>query len=413
MFGIGEKPSVLWTVRSPWKFVSIAVAIERLTPAANTVTKTTSARPIISAAEVTAVRPGLRIAFSRASRPVSPRSRSSGQPATAASGLTSRGLYSEAENRIAAAPAPIRPAAWPAVSVLPKRPSRSSARPPIPSSPATTASTRPRRLRSGSAASSRAAIGVTRVARSAGVRAASIVTPTPSASATTTVRVANTRPVFGRSIPDASNSALMPAAKPSPANRPSTAPASPTRNASTSTAARICPRDAPSVRSRPNSRIRWATVIEKVLKIWKPPTTSEIPAKTSSATLRKPRSLPISSVSRWAFSVPVSTWTDGGMTRATRRFNASGDTPGSAATEIMSNSPTLPVSRCASGSVTVTELDPPDDVSPSLLIPTTRKRCSGPSPTTPIVSPIRTPSRVAFDSSIAASRLVRGGRPST
>ena len=28
--GIGEKPSVFWTVMSPWKLVSIALAIERV-----------------------------------------------------------------------------------------------------------------------------------------------------------------------------------------------------------------------------------------------------------------------------------------------------------------------------------------------------------------------------------------------
>jgi hypothetical protein len=46
------------------------VAIELLIPAAKTVTKATTARPIISAAAVTAVRAGLRCVFSRASRPV-------------------------------------------------------------------------------------------------------------------------------------------------------------------------------------------------------------------------------------------------------------------------------------------------------------------------------------------------------
>ena len=39
-------------------------------------------------------------------------------------------------------------------------------------------------------------------------------------------------------------------------------------------AACTCPREAPSVRSRPNSRVRWATVIEKVLKMMNAPTTS-------------------------------------------------------------------------------------------------------------------------------------------
>ena len=36
----------------------------------------------------------------------------------------------------------------------------------------------------------------------------------------------------------------------------------------------ICRREAPSVRSSPNSRVRCATVIEKVLKMMKAPTTS-------------------------------------------------------------------------------------------------------------------------------------------
>ena len=77
---IGEKPSVFCRTRSPWKLRSIALPTDALMPAANTVTNTTTARPIISAPAVTAVRPGLRTAFSRARRPVRPRSRSSGHP---------------------------------------------------------------------------------------------------------------------------------------------------------------------------------------------------------------------------------------------------------------------------------------------------------------------------------------------
>ena len=53
-----------------------------------------------------AVRPGLRIAFSRASRPVRPRSRSSGRPVIDASGRTSRGENSDTPKRISAAPPP-------------------------------------------------------------------------------------------------------------------------------------------------------------------------------------------------------------------------------------------------------------------------------------------------------------------
>ena len=53
-------------------------SIDALTPAARMDTNVTRASPIISAAAVTAVRLGLRSAFSRASRPATPRSRSSG-----------------------------------------------------------------------------------------------------------------------------------------------------------------------------------------------------------------------------------------------------------------------------------------------------------------------------------------------
>ena len=44
------------------------------------------------------------------------------------------------------------------------------------------------------------------------------------------------------------------------------------------------------VRSIPNSRTRWATVIENVLKITKAPTTRATPANTNRAMERKPRS---------------------------------------------------------------------------------------------------------------------------
>ena len=62
-------------------------ALESRNAAPSTATTVTSARPIMSAAAVDAVRDGLRIAFSRASSPGRPPTRSAGQPTTAASGL--------------------------------------------------------------------------------------------------------------------------------------------------------------------------------------------------------------------------------------------------------------------------------------------------------------------------------------
>ena len=65
--GIGEKPFTFCNRKSPRKLASIVLLMPALSPAANTATNVTSASPIISAAAVTAVRPGLRMAFSRAS----------------------------------------------------------------------------------------------------------------------------------------------------------------------------------------------------------------------------------------------------------------------------------------------------------------------------------------------------------
>ena len=59
--------------------------------------------------------------------------------------------------------------------------------------------------------------------------------------------------------------------------------------ASSTTEHRIWRREAPSVRSIANSRVRWATVIENVLKIRNAATNRATPAKTSSAVFRKPR----------------------------------------------------------------------------------------------------------------------------
>ena len=112
---------------------------------ANTVTKTTSASPIISAAEVTAVRPGWRVEFSRASRPTSFVRRSIGAAMMRAAGPTKRGeIIAMPRIRITAPPA--APSSLVEVS------------PPLASRPATT-SPAPRRT------SSAASHGVSRASR--------------------------------------------------------------------------------------------------------------------------------------------------------------------------------------------------------------------------------------------------------
>ena len=66
---------------------------------------------------------------------------------------------------------------------------------------------------------------------------------------------------------------------------------SPTTTASASTEAMRWERLAPSARSRPSSRVRWATRIEKVLKMMKAPTSRATAAKSIRAVVRKPRAL--------------------------------------------------------------------------------------------------------------------------
>ena len=67
-----------------------------------------------------------------------------------------------------------------------------------------------------------AAMGATRVARIAGNTPAIRVMRMPASRLTTIVRPANTSPVFGRSKPIESKSAVKPLASPSPRNRPIT-----------------------------------------------------------------------------------------------------------------------------------------------------------------------------------------------
>ena len=73
------------------------------------------------------------------------------------------------------------------------------------------------------------------MARSAGRIAASSVITIPTASDTITVRVANTVPVDGRSMPNETSSALRPFASPSPRNSPTIEANTPITSASSIT----------------------------------------------------------------------------------------------------------------------------------------------------------------------------------
>ena len=134
----------------------------------------------------------------------------------------------------------------------------------------------------GSSAPSRtAAIGGTRVARSAGKKLAISVTMIPSASEMTIVRVSNRRPLFGSVKPTASNRENSPYASARPRKRPTIDAITPIASASTTTDIRTWRRDAPSVRSVASSRVRCAIVIESELTITKAPTKSAMSPNAS------------------------------------------------------------------------------------------------------------------------------------
>ncbi len=84
-----------------------------------TATKVTSAMPIISAAAVDAVRPGLRMALPSASIPAAPPMRRAGMPTTRVSGTTSRDESSATPMNSARTPRPSRTKRSPVATSLP------------------------------------------------------------------------------------------------------------------------------------------------------------------------------------------------------------------------------------------------------------------------------------------------------
>ena len=118
----GEKPSSCVTMPAARTCSSMPWSIVARRPAAKIATSTTRATPIISAEAVTAVRCGWRVAFSRASRPVSFCIRSSGQPMAALSGRTSVGARSASPKIISSVPRPSTVAVALAVPGSPSRP---------------------------------------------------------------------------------------------------------------------------------------------------------------------------------------------------------------------------------------------------------------------------------------------------
>ena len=82
-------------------------------------------------------------------------------------------------------------------------------------------------------------------------------------------------------MPSAVKIACRPAASATPTPIPAAEASSPISSASSSTLPRTWRRVAPTMRSRPNSFVRWATVIDSELKIVNAPTSTATPAKAS------------------------------------------------------------------------------------------------------------------------------------
>ena len=103
----------------------------------------------------------------------------------------------------------------------------------------------------------------------------------PTRSETTTVRVAKTMFVVGRSSSSALKSSFRPTARPMPTKSPMIDAMIPMTSASAITDQSTWRREAPIVRSVANSLVRCATVIESVLKMTKAPTKSAMAANAS------------------------------------------------------------------------------------------------------------------------------------
>jgi hypothetical protein len=227
----------------------------------------------------------------------------------------------------------------------------------------------------------RAATGGTRVALRAGTTAASTVMITPTASDTITVRGWNWVAVAGMSAPrNPLSRARRPLAMSRPRPRPTSEATTATISDSSSTEFITWRRLAPRQRSRASSRVRWATMMVKVLKIRNAPTSRDTKAKASRAV---PRNRPmvsliwaaVSSASSW----PVSASYLGSTAARMRSRSCSGVTPSSAATSISSKRPWRFITSWAVARSKPTRRAPPRlSASPKPMTPLTVNSRAGP-----------------------------------
>ena len=137
------------------------------------------------------------------------------------------------------------------------------------------------------------------------------------------------------------------------------------RSRSTSTWRRV----APSARSMANSRRRWATVIEKALKMMKAPTNTATPPKASSAGCRN-ELIDVAACGALLERPPGCAGLHFGR-RGQRRADAVaqrvGLTPGAAATSMRSSRPSRPNQRWTSASGASTMMVPPIEARPAKI----------------------------------------------
>ena len=166
-----------------------------------------------------------------------------------------------------------------------------------------------------------AATGGMRTARRAGLMAETTVTPTPTSQGDDHRPGLEHERARGRVMPNPLSSASSPTAASTPSPMPTSEETTPTMAASPSTERNTWRRLAPTMRSRASSRVRWPTVIEKVLKMVNAPTNREMKAKTSSAVEKNDSAWLMALVCSLATVWPVTTSTPGGRARAMARLD--------------------------------------------------------------------------------------------
>ena len=300
---------VFVTIRSALMALSTLLVAERDSEAPNTAMAETRASPTIRAEDVCAVRRGLRMEFSRPSRPDMPSRRAPGRPMTLAMGRATAGASMATPTKISTAPRPtsamagaVRPTANRAIPTTVMTPPRMKRR--------------RRGMSSSTCCSETAATGAMRTARRAGPMADTSVTPTPTTTHTMTVRASKTSEPDGSVTPNPLNSFSSPRAASTPRPRPMSDDTRPTTAASPRTDWKTWRRLAPTMRRRASSRVRCPTMMENVLRMVNPPTKSAMKAKMRSAVFKNPSALPMALVASFTTVWAVTTSTPRGSTRA-------------------------------------------------------------------------------------------------